>query len=463
MTSNDLFNNILDRLGNGLICISGDVGTDKTVLASMIAHRSVFNGNRSLYISFRYDKEELYMLVKKYNANLEEIEAKNVFSFIRIPLMLPKDNILEVLSNILSEYIIKRRYNVVVFDPITALFDLLDNFEVNALINNFISELAKVSNNKIVTVYDKEPEADLGYKPDVLIEMKTKIINNSVFKELRIKSYRDNTNIYSIPYILSEGLGFTLFIPPQPSELVSSLCDNKQFKNPCNVMQGKIGNICPGDILYIKLPNLKFIGYPLTYLIISALYNKLRLSIITHLPKHYLSSQLLKASKSILRDKKISPSIEKLIGSYVRIEPLTPTSFITDEIIYRTLRTLAEFKPDIITFTNFYFINPTATQSTYYTGHEELLVKIVMYLKNMGVVSVLFDEESVNNSIEKLIEPLADISIKSTGMRRFFRKLLPKFVTNNVRIDVQKDLTLKDFISCSKDLKNIIDDLVTTI
>lgn len=86
-----------------------------------------------------------------------------------------------------------------------------------------------------------------------------------------------------------------------------------------------------------------------------------------------------------------------------------------------------------------------------------------MYLKNMGVVSVLFDEESVNNSIEKLIEPLADISIKSTGMRRFFRKLLPKFVTNNVGIDVQKDLTLKDFISCSKDLKNIIDDLVTTI
>ncbi|MCS7108972.1 MAG: hypothetical protein NZ911_06215, partial [Sulfolobales archaeon] len=168
-------------------------------------------------------------------------------------------------------------------------------------------------------------------------------------------------------------------------------------------------------------------------------------------------SELFKVSRRVLMSRKAPIFMKKIFDKYVRMETLT--SFTASELINKVLKTLAEFKPDIIVLPVFNESH-SKTSSSSDEHYGQVLLNVVSYLKSLGLVTILVSEEAYSNSFGKVLELYADVSVKSLPMRRLFRLLILKFTVGGRRIEHQKNLGLRNFISCSRELKTLFRDVL---
>ncbi len=110
---------------NSIVLVAGTSGTGKSIFATQWAYHSSLNGRNSLYISFEEMKHPFFQHAARFGWDLETLEKKKRFKFIRYPAAEVQKFITD--APYIKDVIDKHNIQQIVIDSITALLLLQEN------------------------------------------------------------------------------------------------------------------------------------------------------------------------------------------------------------------------------------------------------------------------------------------------------------------------------------------------
>jgi len=385
--------------------------------------------------------------------DFKELEDKNLLRFIKLPLMISKESIIDTFSRILKDTITSFNPNVLVIDSITPILKVIGNdIEARATLQNTLIEFSKLINGLTVLIHEVEGGGDglgdVGFVSDVVIFTSCKVVNNLVLRSMEIRKSRGSpTRIAKIGFAIEEGEGIRVFLPPLLKEIPAPDY-TKPHKHLCKSLDRKIGSIYPGELIFILHPTLAYIDYILAYITLIAIIYRGRVLVISYIiPPQHMIYGIRRGFERITAGVSIT---EELLSNYVRIEGLNPSAYLPEESMYEVLKLLREYNPDLIVFigTPPLGITSTITEADY----KDLTMNIILYLKKLRIATLIIDDHDV-----ELVKSLSDIyiKVKSTSRSKVFR--VPRVLVEVVRRgEAPYTVTLKDFILCAKDVRKTL-------
>jgi len=385
--------------------------------------------------------------------NFKELEDKDLLRFIKLPLMISKESIIDTFSRILKDATTSFNPKVVIIDSITPILKVIGNdAEVRATLQNTLIEFSKLINGLTVLIHEVvgsgDDLGDIGFVSDAVIFMSCKIVNNLVSRSIEIRKSRGNpARITKVGFTIEEGEGIRVFLPLLLKEIPAPDY-TKPHKHPCKSLDRKIGPIYPGELIFILYPTLTYIDYILAYITLVAIVYRGRVLVISYIiPPQHIMYRICRALERITAGVSIT---EELLSNYVRIEGLNPSVYLPEESLYEVLKLLREYNPNLIVFigTPPLGIASTSTEVDY----KDLIMNLIFYLRKMRVASIIIDARDV-----ELIRSLSDmfIEVKNISRGRIFR--VPHVLIEIMRRgEAPFTVTLKDFILCAKDIRKSV-------
>ncbi|NPA48251.1 MAG: AAA family ATPase [Thermococci archaeon] len=140
----------LDKALNGgfprgaTILIAGNPGTGKTHLCVHILYNNMRRGLRGAYVSFAENKGTFYENAKRSGMDLREMEEKGLFKFYDM-LTLSGEN-LEEFVKFLIEDLVSYGPDIVVFDSITVIGQMVGSTRLRSFVHSIVSRLVSALN-----------------------------------------------------------------------------------------------------------------------------------------------------------------------------------------------------------------------------------------------------------------------------------------------------------------------------
>ena len=410
-------------------------------------------GHKCLYISLQEDKDKLFRNVKNLGMDFKGLEEKDLLRFIKLPLMISKESIIDTFSRILKDAIISFNPKVLVIDSVTPILKVIGNdVEVRATLQNTLTEISKLINGLTVLIHEVEGDVEdlggIGFVSDVVIFMSCKIVNNLILRDIEIKKSRGSpTRIAKVVFTIEEGEGIKVFVPPMLEE-VPAPDYTKPYNHLCNSLNRKVGPVYPGEVIFLVHPNLAYVDYVLAYLTLTAIIYKAKILIISYLiPPQHIIQRILKSLEIITTKSGIT---EELINNYTVVKGLNPSAHLPEEAVYKVVKLLMDHKPTVVVFvgTPPLGIKPTGMD----TDYNNLAMNLILYLRKLRITTIIIDDHD-----DELVKALSDmfISVKKCVKSKIFR--IPRVSVEILRKnEAPHTVTLKDFILCAKDLRSIL-------
>jgi len=340
------FSNVLKL--KPLILIAGCPGSGKTVLACTISYANALRGHKVLYITFHESKEKLFKIMSGLGMNLNDVEVRGTFNFVKIPVPLSIDNLSDTISKLISEY----SPEVVVFDTINPILTITKDESVRrVLLQNFFYGLSESINGMTILVAESSGEdinlSNIEFIADVFFILKQEISKGLISRYLMIKKVRGvDISIAEIPFKIYSDLGIVLYPPPIFEEVGS---EYEELEPPCEVLKKVIGHMHRSMHIYITYPPDARLPHLIITYLSTALLNNLKVLIISYTySPDIIRSQLIRALNLIgLRSKEAT----ELIDKYIITRSINPTAYSLDELYIHELRLVESLKDlDVVVF-----------------------------------------------------------------------------------------------------------------
>ena len=318
-----------------LILIAGCPGSGKTVLACTISYANALRGRKVLYITFHESKEKLFKIMSDLGMNLNDVEVRGTFNFVKIPIPLSIDNLSDTIFKLISKY----SPEVVVFDTINPIMTITKDESVRrVLLQNFFYGLSESINGMTILVAESIGEdinlSNIEFIADVVFILKQRISKGLISRSLMIKKIRGvEVSVAEIPFRICSNLGIVLYPPPILEEVSP---EYEELELPCEVLKKVVGHIHKSMHIYITYPPDARLPHATIIPLSIALHNNLKVLVISYIyPPDVVKSQLLRALSLIgLKGKEV----EELIDKYIVVKSINPTAYSLDELYIHELR-----------------------------------------------------------------------------------------------------------------------------
>jgi circadian clock protein KaiC len=361
--------------------IAGHPGTGKTTLAANICSENAAKGEKCLYISFYEDKEKHYRYMKKLGLNLEALESKGVYRFIRLPTALNIDQLVEEITRLISE-----DYSIIVVDSITVLLEpVAGNPEKRAWLLNFFYQLPVVMNGLLVLIaelpYGEEriTPHSIEFVVDALIILKQRIEDGFATRLIEIRKARGaSVEAAETVFSISEDLGVVVHPPPILREIPS---EGGELRPVCKKLREIVDHYHRGftvNILYSP-------GSPpgtedLLGILAMAIENDLKVLVISysHPPPVLVGNITYLLRKGGLSDQEVM----NVLNRYMTITALNPFGQSLQMLGARELEIIELVEPDVVVFHGVHVARSIARD---YGKYFKELYNELLYLKSKGV------------------------------------------------------------------------------
>jgi circadian clock protein KaiC len=410
------------------ILLAGHPGAGKTTLATTICHANALQGKKCLYLSFYEDREKYYKYMKRLGLNLELLESKGLFKFVRLPLVLDLELVMGEINKAISE-----GYDIVVIDSISVLLEPVANSaEKRAWLLNYFYQLPTLINGLVVLVAELpfgEEKLWLGsieFIVDAMILLKHRVEEGFLTRILEVRKARGAPiHIAETYFTIIEDLGISVFVPPVLGEIPY---EHGEIAPVCSELAKTIGHYHRGFIVNVFYSAEPGAGLEaLLGILALAVKNNMRALVISYT---HPSRSLLEVLKyRLVRSGLSSESAERVLEKHMTITALNPFAHSLAQLAAREQALIEQIRPDIVVFHGVHL--PRSTNGNYARFLKELFNE-AMYLKSKGItvfrVGSCLDEYSCNAEtaisdvtfkFERVLREDGSISTRVHVYRRF--------------------------------------------
>ena len=426
------------------VLIAGHPGSGKTTLAATICYNGAVQGKKCLYITFYEDKEKLYSYMEKVGVRLSDVEAKGTFSFLKLPVTLDIDSLIDVLNKSLSG-----GFDVVVVDSITVILEAVkDTAEKRSWLLNYFYQLPKVYNGLLVLISELpygEERLELGpleFVADAVIVLKQKIEDRYLVRLLEVRKTRGNPiHVAEVPFTIRDGLGLLVYAPPKIEEIPQQA---PELELVGKVLRNKIGHLHEDFLVNIHYPPETVYGKEALLAVLAhAVKYGLKVLVISYVTS---PSALREALRRLLVALGISPeTVEELIDKHFVFKALNPFAYSLEELAMKEISIIEEVRPNVVVFHGTHVPGISFDPATYFKE----LYKQVLYLKQRRVLTV-----RIGNCVDELKcnmeSSISDLTLRVTRryeenkaqttilVYRRFRE--PTIITEEERTEILREL-----------------------
>lgn len=370
-----------------LMLVVGHPGSGKTTLASQVCYSNTLDGGKCLYITFYEDKEKLFRNMERLGINLAEAEERGLLKFIKLPVASTEE-----ILNIISDLFISDVYDIVVLDSINPALEITQQGQTHrAILLNFFYRLANMVKGVFVTIaevpFGKET-LDFGaleFVADIVIYLKHRVEHGLLSRVMEIRKVRGAQLIINeVPFLMIEGEGIRVFIPPKPARLLTG--ELRQLSTSINVISKMIGELKMGGIIHISYPPHGRSPFSLVPLIDLAVTNDAKVLLISFT---YAPDELRDLITSILKNYfEIEPELtNKLLNKYFYLVSYNPAAYSITHLYGLLIELIEDINPDIVAFHgNEVFSAISKDIREFWVLYKNLLI----WLKNNGKLVVQY-------------------------------------------------------------------------
>ncbi|MET1160753.1 MAG: ATPase domain-containing protein [Thermoprotei archaeon] len=374
------------------IVVAGHPGAGKTTLAITICYSNAKRGYPCLYVTFQEEKAKLYRNMKNLGIDLEDVEKKGAFKFVKLPITQSVESVSEFIIKLIEEY----KPRIVVIDSINSMLESLKTkVEIRGWLQNFYYAIANAVNGLIILIVELpfgEERIELGaieFIADAILVLKHRIENRLIARTLEIRKVRGSPlNIAEIPFSITSGKGIEVYMPKIIEELPR---EGKELVMPCAALQKALDHIHLGMHIYVTYPPDSRIPTHAILLAGILLTNKLKTLVIsyTYPPdtiRSILKIQLMKIG--------INPNIvDEVLDKYIIFRGFNPFSMSLDTLAMREISLIEEHRdvqaitfhgvelPALILPPNRY-LSALYNQLLYFKAEQKLVIRTGAYINS---------------------------------------------------------------------------------
>lgn len=385
-TGNRELDKILGELSpRYVLLVVGHPGAGKTTLASQICYHNALRGLRCLYLSFYEDKEKLFRNMKKLGINLEEVEAKKLLDFVRLPVVSVEESLITI-----SQILAKNTYRVVIIDSVNSILDMIDEKGVQrAVLLNFFYQLANLSEGLLVIVAEVPLGTEildigvLEFMADAVIYLKHKIEHGSISRVIELRKVRGSPiKTAEMAFSITEQGGIELHVVPQLERTID--VSSKPLGSTLSITSYMMGQLHRGNIVLVSTPSYAKDLLPIIPIMDVAITNNMEILFATF----GLSPGEVKyaVSKTMSNFLCVNPTlVYRYLEKRVHILSLNPTTSSIPQLFADIVREVRRWKPGIVVLHGLESIEPLVVDLREYWV---TLVNSLLWIKNMGKATV---------------------------------------------------------------------------
>ncbi len=389
-----------------LMVIAGHPGAGKTTFAITVCYNNSLRGYRCLYITLQEDKDKLYKNMKRLGMDLEVIEQKGLFNYVKLPITLSIEDIVREIGKLIHE----GKYKVIIIDSINSLMQGIKNDELKrAWLQNFFYELPRLVNGLLILVAELpfgEEKLGLGaieFVADGIFILKHKVERGLLMRTLEIRKLRGSPiYVAEIPFTIREEKGLEVYTPPILEKLPR---EGKELQLPFKTLRKAIDHIHKGNIVFITYPpdaKSRILSSIFAGIVLA---NKLKTLIISHSYNPRLLRELIKYS---LKDIGLSEtSAESIVNKLLVVRALNPFSYSISQLLAREQHIINSYSDiDVVVF--------HGAELLPYVHMESYLPQLynqLNYLKSRNVLITIFGA-FIDNRWYNINASLSDVVIR---------------------------------------------------
>ncbi len=362
------------------LLVAGHPGAGKTTLAAAVCYANALQGRKCLYVTFYEDREKFFKFMKRLGLDLESVELRGLFRFVRFPQVLSFEQAVEGISKVVTE-----EYDIVVIDTITALLgSVREGAERRAWLLNYFYQLPTVLNNFLILVAELPfGEEKLGLDPiefvaDATLLLKHRIEDGFLTRVIEVRKVRGApVHVAETYFTITEGTGIVVFAPPVLAELPRESEEIITFEEYMKFIRFRKGYII--NVFYPPEPGAGL--DTLLWALAVAIKNNMRMLVVSYTnPESVLREALKnKLMECGLNDERA----DKFLDKYVNIAALNPFAYGLTQLIARELMIIERVKPDIVVFWGIHI--PSYVR---YVDELKELFNELTYLKSKNVTTI---------------------------------------------------------------------------
>jgi len=389
------------------ILVAGHPGAGKTTMATTICYANALQGKKCLYLTFYEDKEKYYRFMKRLGLDLESVEAKGLYKFIKLPLTLDTELLISEISKSISE-----GYDIIVLDSISVLLEpVIGSSEKRSWLLNYFYQLPVLLNGLLILVAELpfgEEKLGLGsieFIVDAMIILKHRVEDGFLTRIIEVRKARGAPiHIAETFFSITEDLGISVFTPPVLAELP---VEGGEVKLVCKYLKETAGHYHRGFIINIFYPPGPGIGLEVFLGILAlAIINNMKALVISYTHPSLIIRENIK--NRLVMSGLSSEKAERVLEKYMIITALNPHAHSLTQLVARELAIIEQVKPDIVVF---YGVHLARDHITGLTTYLKELFNEIMYLKSKRLIDIrigcCLDEYSCN-----VETTLADVTYK---------------------------------------------------
>lgn len=388
-----------------LLTIAGHPGSGKTTFGSTICYtNSVASNAKCLYISFQEDKERFYRFMKSIGMDFGVLEEKGVFRFIKIPITLDVDTVIENISAEVSRF----QPKIVVVDSVTAVMQGVKDDRKRAWIQNYFYELSRAIHGIIVLIaeipFGEEviSSGSIEFVSDALFILKYRIEQDFLTRYIEVRKTRGiPITIAEIPFTISSN-GLRVWMPPILSDIRYY---REEIPLHCRILKSIIGSITKGSIIYIEYPPDFRVSAVLLIPVAIAYVNNLNILVISYrYPPLVLEHLVREALVRVLLSEDIAAEVIRRCMQFKGVNPFSQSlvQSYAEEIEY-----VERARPDIVAFHGIELVTSVVDRSKYISR----LYNELNTLKSFGCTIVRF-ASYINEELSNINSAMADIVVR---------------------------------------------------
>ena len=370
-----------------LLIIVGHPGAGKTTLAVQLCNANVRDGHKCLYVSFQEDREKLYNHMKKLGFDLEGLEKKGVFKYVRLPMTTLVDDLIKELSTLLDT----DSYDIIIVDSINALLESVKTREEQRMIlQNFFYEVSRMIKGLVVLLAEipmGEERVNLGsieFVADFVIILKHQVVRGLLSRTMEIRKARGSPlKTVEYPFEIEEGQGIRVFPPPIPGKII--LGNGTPLQSSLALTKQVIPRILKGETVYITYDPFARSPLPALFVLDFLISNNMKAMVTSYI---YSEDEVLDSVVHMLMEYAgvSKEDAFRLMKKYLVVEAVNPVSEALTSLYSRSILRFEKLKPDMIVFHGVDIFS----HLFYYKEYWSALINEMTWTKNNGVTNIRF-------------------------------------------------------------------------